>query len=120
MHPTTYSCKDLSTDQSCNIFDLMSIYSQRICNRYQPLCVCVFECVCVCVSVHTLWVVSEEDLSGTRDNVCSSAAELGHRRVERQRDEELEGMISCFCLYAAALVTRLLAPIAPSSFALAA
>ena len=40
----------------------------------------------MCVSMCTLWEVSEEDLSGTRNDVCSSAAELGHREVEREKD----------------------------------
>ena len=38
-------------------------------------------CVRVCVFMHAPWDVSEEDLSGTRNDVCSSAAELGHREV---------------------------------------
>lgn len=38
----------------------------------------------------TLWDVSEEDLSGTRNDVCSGAAELGHEEVERKRHEEKE------------------------------
>lgn len=29
--------------------------------------------------------VSEEGLSGKRDDVCSSAAELGHRKMEKER-----------------------------------
>lgn len=44
--------------------------------------------MCLCVSMCTLWDVSEEDLSGTRNDVCSSAAELGHREVERERGKD--------------------------------
>lgn len=39
----------------------------------------------VCVSMCTLWDVSGEDLSGTRNDVCSSAAELGHREVRGEK-----------------------------------
>lgn len=42
----------------------------------------------VCVSMCTLWEVSEEDLGGKHNDVCSSAAELGHRKVERDRQTE--------------------------------
>lgn len=38
-------------------------------------------CACVCV----LGKVSEEDLSGTQDDVCSGAAELGHGRMVEGR-----------------------------------
>lgn len=44
----------------------------------------------MCVSMCTLWDVSEEDLSGTRNDVCSSAAELGHREVEREKKTQKE------------------------------
>lgn len=44
----------------------------------------------VCVSMCTLWDVSGEDLSGTRNDVCSSAAELGHREVERREIENAD------------------------------
>lgn len=46
--------------------------------------------MCVCASMCTLWDVSEEDLSGTRNDVCSGAAELGHREVDRERESERE------------------------------
>lgn len=49
---------------------------------------CIY--VCVCVSVCTLWEVSEEDLSGKCNDVCSSAAELGHREVESEREKDTE------------------------------
>lgn len=41
--------------------------------------------------MYTLWDVSEDDLSGTRNDVCSSAAELGHKEVERKRKRHEEG-----------------------------
>lgn len=49
---------------------------------------CVYVClqvyICMCISMCTLWEVSEEDLSGTHNDVCSSAAQLGHREVEEK------------------------------------
>lgn len=42
----------------------------------------------VCVSMCTLREVPEEDLGGTRNDVCSSAAELGHGKVERERESK--------------------------------
>lgn len=48
------------------------------------------------VSMHTLWEVSVEDLCGTRNDVSSSVAELGHRRVERVRGrKEEEKRVNC-------------------------
>lgn len=62
--------------------NVCSIYSQPSSNRYLY--------VRVCVSMCTLWDVSEEDLSGTCNDVCSSAAELGHREVEREKKTQRE------------------------------
>lgn len=53
----------------------------------------------------TPWEVSEEALSGKRNDVCSSAAELGHQEVERERERERKkltatestGWRSCAC-----------------------
>lgn len=42
----------------------------------------------MCVSTCTLWDVSEEILSGTRNDVSSSAAELGHREVDKERKDK--------------------------------
>lgn len=45
----------------------------------------IYSCSGVCkFSLRALREVSEEDLSGTRNDVCSSAAELGHRKVEKE------------------------------------
>lgn len=39
----------------------------------------------MCISPCVLGKVSEEGLSGKQDDVCSSAAELGHRKMEKER-----------------------------------
>lgn len=42
----------------------------------------------MCFRVYGQREVSEEHLSGARNDVCSRAAELGHREVQRRRGKK--------------------------------